>query len=60
MIMVNINTNTAPSSFQDQLNHSISQLYQRFLAGDIESLELSDLVDDLIGTYAMNEVLESI
>ncbi|PZD70676.1 hypothetical protein C1752_10191 [Acaryochloris thomasi RCC1774] len=56
--MANINANAA-SSLQSQLNRNISRLYQRFLAGDIESLELSDLLDDLIGTHAIHEALES-
>lgn len=54
--MANINTNTTASSLQNQLNRNISCLYQRFLAGDIESLELSDLLDDLIGAHAIREV----
>ncbi len=56
--MANSNINP-PASLQDQLNRNISRLYQRFLAGDIESLELSDLVDDLIGTHALHENFES-
>jgi hypothetical protein len=36
-----------------QLNRNMSDLYQRFLVGDIEPLECSDLLDQLIGLYAV-------
>ncbi|PZD70677.1 hypothetical protein C1752_10192 [Acaryochloris thomasi RCC1774] len=43
---------------QDQLSHEIACLYQHFLAGDIGTLEFSELVDDLIGIHSLIDSVE--
>jgi hypothetical protein len=51
--VANVNTTA-----QDQLSLDISHLYQQFLAGEIGSLEFSELIDDLIGIHSLIDSVE--
>ncbi len=49
--------NTTP---QNELSLEISSLYQHFLAGDIGTLEFSELVDDLVGIHALIDMVDEV
>ncbi|MGF1604251.1 MAG: hypothetical protein ACFCU8_20005 [Thermosynechococcaceae cyanobacterium] len=50
---------TATQSSSSQLDLDIAQLYQHFLAGEMGSLEFSELLDELISVDALiNGALE--
>ncbi len=58
--MINTSAATTTQSSQRQLNSNISLLYQHFLAGDLDPLEFSERVDDLIGIHALIETADDL
>ncbi len=55
--MISKSIDTAEQSLQSHLNRHISQLYQHFLVGDLEPIEFSEMIDDLISLHAVTDVL---
>jgi hypothetical protein len=46
---------TATQSLPSQLDREMSELYRHFLTGDLNPLEFSELLDDLIGVHTLIE-----